>query len=71
MSNFKLWKMHGKENLCYSLYGETMGIRCPYVFHRNETFACPTSFMEIIWDVQIVMPHRLSISANKILLQVP
>jgi len=61
LTNFKLWKMHGKESLCHPLYGRTMGIRCPYVFHRNETFACSTSSMEVIWDVHIVMLHRLSI----------
>jgi len=52
-----------------SLYGGTMGIRCPYVLHRNETFACSTSSMEVIWDVHIVMFHRLSIPAIKTLLQ--
>lgn len=70
LTNFKLWKMHGKESLCHPLYGRTMGIRCPYVFHRNDTFACSTSSMEVIWDVHIVMLHRLSIPTNKTLLQV-
>lgn len=63
LSNFKLWKMHGKESLCHQLYGGTMGIRCPYVFHRKMPFACSTWSMEVIWDVHIVMLHRLSIPA--------
>ena len=72
LSNLKLWKMHRKESLCHPLYGGAMGIRFPYVFYRNETFACSTSSMEVIWDVHvhIVMLHRLSIPSNTTLLQV-
>ena len=62
----------GRKACAFHCMGGTMGIRCPYVFHRNETFACSTSFMEVIWDVHIViMLHRLSILDNNVLLQVP
>ena len=29
LPNFKLWKVYGKKNWCYPLYGGAMGIECP------------------------------------------
>ena len=66
LPHFNVWKMCGKKSRCYLLYGKAMGTQFPFISHSSNKFACSTSSMGMIRDVQCSIFHRFPISADMI-----